>query len=170
MSTRHLAESIVALVEKQIQDNIGAALAGVAADRNDDKVTLEVPKEYIRFENAKGYRLPAVFTVVRTMRMNNAERGANHINATADLIVSILIGERTQSLLVTKSWRYQAALHEVLHLAQLTTVDSKVKIVTKVEEVHFGPELTDTQDKTDPQSVFRKEVGFLIHVEHWENL
>jgi hypothetical protein len=163
---RRLTEATVNLIINHIQTNIASALAAIETDRGDTLVTLESPKSYFRFAAPKGYRTPAVMVVCNSMKMHN-DRGANFIAGTADISVSLLASEITLDKLVTKTWRYQAALHALLHETALTTADTKVKIVSKVEDLREGVEYTE---KDDPENVFRKEIALILSVEHWEQL
>jgi hypothetical protein len=170
MASRRLAEITVKLIEAHIKANIATALAEVRTDRADAAVTTEVPKSYFKYELAEGYRAPAVFTICDSIQSRNVEKQANFLACMATVRVSVIVEDRLKDSLVVKSWRYQAALHKLLHLVDLISADSKVKIVSKVEEILFSPEFTDTKDPSAPQSVFRKEVLLLLNVEHYENL
>lgn len=172
MSARWLAEQTVGLIQSEIKANIATALADVRAQRADGMVSTEPPpsQSYFVYGGAKGYKAPAIFTVIDSMDMQNESRGSNFICAQAAVIVSVVVEDRTQTLLNYKCWRYQAALHNVLHLASLTSTDSKVRLESRVERVLFGPEFSDAVDKDVPPGVFRKEVALHLVVEHFENL
>lgn len=170
MSSRRLAEATISLIEAHIKANIAAALADVRADHTDAKVSTEPPASYFRYQGAMGYRCPAVFTICDQMDMKNIERGANHINAAAKVIVSVLVEDRLLDLLVLKTWRYQAALHKLLHLTALTSADLKVKLELKVERIYFSPEYSDSKDQNVRSGVFRKEVAIEMEVDHIESL
>lgn len=169
MSSRRLAEETVSLIEAHIKANIAAALANVRTERADAKVSTEVPKSYFRFAEPLGYRTPAVFTICQGMTTQEAE-GANFVKLQADVLVSALVEDRTKDTLLLKTWRYQAALHKILHLTHLTSSDNKVKLICKVTRINFSPEFSDTKDGNAPQSVFRKEVSLELEVEHSEQL
>lgn len=170
MASRRLAEEAVTLIQAEIKSKISAALAEVRTDRGDAKVTTEPPKKYFLYERAKGLETPCVFIICTDMRMHNSDRAANFIASQARIVVSVLVEDRIADNLVTKSWRYQAALHKVLHLVDLTSTDSKVKIVIKVDTMAFSPEFSTADDPSIPEGVFRKEVALELEVEHWENL
>jgi hypothetical protein len=168
MAVKRLVEISVGLIEAHLQANITTALGALEVQRNDTLVVLESPKDWFRYAPEKGYRMPAIYTICNVMRMMN-DRGANHINAQMEIVVSALLGGTTLDELVTKTWRYQAVLQGLLHEQSLTTGDGAVKIVCKVEEMHFSPELTDTIDRDEKQNVFRKEVSLVLNVEHYES-
>ena len=172
MSARWLSEQTVGLIQKAVKDGIGPALTAVRVQRGDAAVSTEPPpsQSYFNFEGAKGYRCPAIFTVIDSMDMMNTDRGPNFIAARARVIVSVVVEDRTLPLLTLKAWRYQAALHSVLHLTTLTSADNKVRLESRIERVLFGPEYSDATSKDVPQGVFRKEVALHLDVEHFEAL
>jgi hypothetical protein len=170
MSSRQLAETTVNLIEAKIKADIEAVLAELRTDRADAKVSTEAPRSYFKYAGPKGYRVPAVFTICDSMDMHNIDKASNAITATARVMVSVLIEDRLKELLVVKAWRYQAALHKILHETTLTSVDSRVKLVCKVESMHFSPEFSETVDEKNPSAVFRKEVAIECEVEHYEKL
>lgn len=170
MSSRRLAETTVKLIEAHLKANMPAALAEVRTDRADAAVTTEPPKSYFRYELAEAYRAPAVFIICDSIQSRNVEKQANFLANMATVRVSVIVEDRIKDSLVIKSWRYQAAMHKLLHLVDLISADQSVKLISKVEEMLFSPEFTDTKDPSAPQSVFRKEVLLLLNVEHYENL
>lgn len=170
MASHRLAEYTVKMLEDHIKANIATALGDVRTDRADAKVTTEAPQSYFRYEMAQAYRAPAVFVICTNVRMRNTEKQANFIASLADVGVSVVVEDRVLDNLVLKSWRYQAALHKLLHQTSLISTDSTVKLISKVESISFSPEYTATQDPSMPQSVFRKEVLLTLEVEHYENL
>lgn len=172
MTTRWLSEQTIGLIQKAIKADIGAALIAVRVQRADFVVTTEAPsnQSYFIYEGAKGYRCPAIFTIIDSFDMLNLDRGANFIAGRARVIVSVIVEDRKLDLLTVKAWRYQSALHSVLHLASLTSADSKVRLECKVERVLFSHEFSDALDSDAPTGVFRKEVALHLDVEHYENL
>jgi hypothetical protein len=172
MSARWLSEQTVLLIQKEIKNNIVTALGDVRAERSDFLVTTEPPptQSYFYYEGAKGYRCPAIFTIIDSMDMMNSERAANYINAQARVIVSVVIEDRKQDLLNIKCWRYQSALHQILHLASLTSDDGRVRLECRVARVLFGREFSDALNNDVPAGVFRKEVALHLDVDHYENL
>ena len=172
MGARWLSEQTVGLLQTAIKSGMPAALAAVRAQRADALVTTEAPgsESYFIYEGAKAYRCPAIFTVIDSTDILNKDNGANYIAARSRVIVSVVVEDRKQDLLVKKAWRYQSALHSILHLASLTSSDSRVRIESKVERVLFGREFSDAEDKDIPSGVFRKEVALHLEVEHHESL
>ena len=170
MSSRKLAETTVTLIVNELKASLPTALSELRTERADPAVSTEQPKSYLIYSGAIGYITPAVFVICEEMEMMNAERGSNFINAKARILASVLVEDRVADRVVKKAWRYQAAMHKVLHETVLTTGDGKVRIVIKVDRIRFSPEFSDTKDPNAPQSVFRKEVVLDLEVEHWEAL
>jgi hypothetical protein len=170
MSARRIAEYTVSMIDAEIRSKISTALSAIRVDRADAAVSTEVPKRYFWYSMAKGFETPCVFIICQGIDMNNASRASNQLCSTARVVVSVLVEDRIKTNLVIKSWRYQAALHKILHLTSLLSTDSKVRLVIKVDRVSFSPEFTDTQDENAPGAVFRKEVALELEVEHYEAL
>lgn len=169
MGSYRLAESTVGLIEAQIKTNIAGALSSVRTYRNDALVTLESPKEYFRYEQpAYVYQPPAIFTILKSQDIRSQQMGSNHINSLCDVFVAIVIQDRNQNNLVTKSWRYQAALMQLLHEVTLTSSDSSVKLFCKVQTCEFSQSI-NIKDQKATDNVFRKEVSLRLQVEHIEN-
>lgn len=169
MAGRRLVEEDIFLIRDELKSKLPGALADVRADRADAKVTTEPPQSYFIFSPAKAYRTPAVFIIVNRMDMRNDRQGANHINGLSSITVSVVIEDRTAESLVIKAFRYQAAIHQVLHETVLTSTDNKVKIVSKVEAAEFSAEFTKADDPNIPEGIFRKEIALQLNVEHYEN-
>lgn len=172
MSSHWLAERQYTLIEAAIKSGIATALAAIRTDRADAYVSTESPhtQSYFKYASAKAYRCPAVFIIPQSIDLQNAARGANHINAEAKVAVSVVVEDRDLNHLVVKSWRYQAALHKVLHESSLTSGDGKVRLFIKVERITFSPEFSDEKDPHQGAGVFRKEVLLECNVDHIENL
>jgi len=171
-SALKLAESTVTLIESYIKTNIASALADVRTDRSDPQVTTEAPdhNSYFRFEMARAFRAPAIFTIIEDMNFNSpGGRTANHINATCRLIVAAVVEDRDKTRLTTKTWRYQAALMKLLEQTSLTSLDNKVKLFVRVSNASFSAVVSTLRDEKAPEAVFRKEVALNLEVEHVEN-
>lgn len=165
-----LTETAVSMIETELKAQFPTVLTALRALRTDAKVSTEEPKSYFRWAGAMTYRCPAVFTIADSFDLMNAARGSNIIAGQHKITVSVVVEDRIKDNLVTKAYRYQAALHKILHLTSLTSSDGKVRLLIKVERHNFSPEFSEsTEDKT-PQSVFRKEVALELDVEHNENL
>ena len=168
MGVPHLVETAVDLVQAHIKSGIAAALVNVRALRTDNMVTTEPPKTYFIYAYPQTYRCPAVLFVVRDTDFQEASEKPNHINAVHDLAVAVVIEDKDKERLVRKSWRYQAALYQLLHRARLTSADNLVSLTVVVTRATFGPEFTESGKDDDPQGVFRKEVLFTCQVRHRE--
>lgn len=166
MSALRLIEISQDMIEKAIQDGISAALTDVKTSRGDNTVSLPLPQTYLRYEDAKVVRFPAVFTIVEGERFNNAELQANHINATDEISVAVVVQDRTQLLAQKAAFRYQAALVKILHLTTLTSLDGGLRLFSRVEDCRFSSEFA----ATDGSQLWRKEVLIRLAVEHVENL
>jgi hypothetical protein len=166
MSVRFLSETIVTQVQKQIKDNISAALADIRTDRIDAKVTTEPPQSYFIYEKAKGFRTPACFTILRQINFQKDTLGANHITGRANMNVTVVIEDKDAEKLSIKAWRYQAALHEVLDQKVLTVTD-KAKLFLIVDDALFSPIYT-AQIANGPEGVFRQEMALDLRIEHRE--
>lgn len=167
--SRHLVETTVNLVIAEIKSNISAALAGVRAQVNDPVVTTEIPVSYFIYPRAKGYRTPAVFVIADNMDFRQSETGGNFIDAKIRLNVSILLEDQDREKLTKRSWRYQAALHQVLANTQMTSSDSAVRAVSIVRNSTFSPIYTRAKNEDDPQAIFAIEVLLELEVDHYEN-
>jgi hypothetical protein len=172
MSTLWLAEKTVDLIQSAVQTNIASALGAVVSLRGDGYVSAEAPstQSYFIYGAAKAFRAPAIFTIIDSFDLRNIDRGSNFISANASIMVSVVVEDRDLKRLTHKAFRYQAALHSILHLTSLTSVDSKVRLESRVARVLFSPEYTDAQSKDVPPGVFRKEVALHLDVEHYEGL
>ena len=173
MGKRRLTEGTVSLIRDYLKANMAQALADTRADRvsaNDKNVftTTEPPNSYFIYPRAKGYRPPAVFVIAPTFDKKK-ERGANFIDATVRVNVSILVEDRDRETLQIKSWRYQSALDELLDQYQLTSSDGKIKLTIIVNSISETPMYTDAKEEDSPDAVFRKETVLECDVEHYEN-
>lgn len=165
-----LAETIVDLIQTQIQDNIVAALQEVRLLHHDASVTLEPPQEYFIWEQpAHVYRAPAIFTILQDQDIQDQAKNPNHINSFCLGYVAAVLQDRLQRSLVIKSWRYQAALMKLLHQVSLTNSDSTVKLFIRVQNCVFSG-VVNLKNPNTPETVFRKEVSLKLHIEHIENL
>lgn len=165
MTSERLTELSVTLITEHIRANIKARLDEVNADRGDFKVTTEAPRSYFIFPTAKVYNPPGVFVISTDLDMRWG-KGANHINALERMVVAVVVEDRNERLLTIKGWRYQAALAKLLQFANLVSVDSVVKLITRVTRLSFSEvkEGTGADEKT-----FRQETVVDLEVEHYEN-
>lgn len=164
-----LAETTVSLIEERIKSEISQALANVRQERNDPIVTTYTPLEYFQYEKAQGYRAPAIFTIIKDQDFRDQTMGANHINAMCEVMVAVVVEDRTESRIVKKAWRYQAALAQILHETSLTNSDGSVRLFSRVQNCQFSG-VVSLKDEKSPDNVFRKEVSLRLQVEHIENL
>lgn len=169
MGAYKLAETVVELIEDAIKTNIAQALSDIRTERADASVTTEPPREYFRYEEAQVYRPPAVFTIINSQDIRDQSTGANHVNAYSQVDVAVVVEDRIKRLTVLKSWRYQAALMQILHQSALTNTDGSVKVFIRVQRCRFSG-IVNIKDDTKPETVFRKEVSLELHVEHVEQL
>jgi hypothetical protein len=171
MSTRHLVETAVSLVNSQIQANIQAALTDIRINRGDNKVTMEVPRDYYIYPKAQGFRTPAVFVIGDRIDFQKREKGANHLNMDVKLFVTVLIEDKDAERLTLKAYRYQAALHQILDQVQLSSADNKSKLTVVITNAAFSALYSKAAD--DPSgvaSVYRKEVSLELDCYMYEAL
>lgn len=165
----YLTEITVDLIVKKLRDEFPAKCAQYAADPVFSKlVDVRPPQDYFIFEKAKGYRLPAVFVVADDVDFNLA-KGANHINALAQINIGIVIENKDAERIQRQAYRYQAMLHALLAEESLVTPDDRVKIVIKVDNAKFSP-IYMLDSANTAEGTFRKEVWLSCSVEHYERL
>lgn len=171
MSARKLLEGDVNLIIAEIKSKISSALADTRADRNDAAVSTESPstQSYFTYARATGYKLPAVFVIGESMNFQQSA-GPNFVKSIDHINVTVVIEDKWADKLVTKAFRYMAALHEILEQANLTTSDNKLKIVCKIVRAENSALYSTKQDEQSAENVFRKEVSLYLEVEHWESL
>lgn len=169
MTSRRLIETDVHLIKTQIQTNITQALIDVGNDRTVKIGSLQPPNEYFIYENASGFRPPCIFIIAQDVDFR-LQDGQNFIDAVSRINITALLQDKLSSDLTISAWRYQAALHKILHGIHLLDSDLKVKIVIKVTRAEFSPVYTNAQANGDAQGVFRKEVLLRCDVEHYEGL
>jgi hypothetical protein len=168
MSVRYLAETATREIESLIKTNIATVLAALRTERGDAKVSTEPPQSYFIYEEAKGYRTPAVFIIARNIDFQKEEYRANHITAKIDIGVSVLVEDKDKDKLAIKAWRYQAALHEILDQAIIEVTGDKAKLFLIVKSADFSPVFTLESTKGS-HGVFRKEVALSVDVQQRES-
>jgi len=169
MSAPRLAEETTKLIVGHLKNNIATAINNVRLERSDNEVVLEVldGNSIFIYENAKGYRAPAIFVIADSVEFQKAEKQANYIDAIVKMRVSVVVQERNQEKLTIKAFRYQSALHELLDQTTLISTDNRVKITTVVMSCDFSPAFSDARPNTT-ESVFKKEVVLSLDVYHYE--
>jgi len=165
MSASNLSEITRELVLGKIRSDIAASLAAIRVMRADPIVTTEPPQSYFIYQSIAQYRTPAVFAIVEDMDFKK-ERGANHVNATVKINISVVVEDRLGDNVVIKAERYQAALYDILDEAVIDSSDNTLRVVVIVKRAMFSP-VYMKDDKS--QSAFRKEVLLECEVEHYEN-
>jgi hypothetical protein len=167
--SRELVEISTFMVLAEIKDKISAALAAVSTARADNVVNLESPKKYYFYEKVKGLQLPAIFAIANDIDFRQAEKKANYINAYFRLTVVALVEDTREDLLTLKSWRYQAALHDILDKKSLVSASNKTKIKIIVTNATFSPLYSDSGDEGSAAGIFKKESILELRIEHYEN-
>jgi len=170
--SRHLVEPATDMILNYIKGNIAEALDAVRTDRNAVKnlgYPTPIPKEYFISKNYVSLQPPSVFIVCDSIDFKK-DRGANHINATAKYgIAAIAEGQTTEENTRT-TWRYQAALSQLLDNLSLTSMDSTFKIKVIVRNAEFTE---DYEVSTRPNNIaqrWRKGVLLKCDVEFYEKL
>jgi hypothetical protein len=166
---RLLVEDTLNLIVGQLKTGLPTALASIRVNRADARVTTEPPKSYFIFESAKGYQTPAVFVIARDIDFLKEQRGANYISARVRVFVAALIEDVKEDLLTIKSFRYQAAIHEVLEQLRIEDVPNNVTILVIVKHAGFSG-IEGRRNPTTNENVFRREVVLECDVEHWEKV
>lgn len=169
MGAYYGAEVAVNMIEAQIKATIATALANVRTERDDPVVTTEPPREYFIYPTANVYRPPAIFTIFEGQQIRNPRSDGNHINASDSIVVACVVEDRLERLLTIKSWRYQAALMQCLHLVNLTNIGGGVRLFSKVESCEFSG-IVNLKGKNAQEAMFRKEMALRLSVDHIENL
>jgi hypothetical protein len=166
--SRHLVETAVDAIISKLKAELPAALNDVRVNRADNFVTMEAPRDYYVYPRAKGYRTPAVFVIGDRIDFLKDRKGANHVNAAIRVNVSFLVEDKDAERLMRKSYRYQAAVHEVIDQQALTSPDSAVRMTTVVQNAVFSGLYSNLKPE-DPQAVYRQEISLEIDVFQYEN-
>lgn len=170
MSTRNLIEKPTSMIVSTIKTNIQQALADVSLARGNYEVSTEIPstESYFIYEGAINYDPPGIFVVPQSVA-SMLDRGENYIDSQAKFIVSAIVQDKEKDLLSKKAWRYQDALHNILHLTEVvdSTTNPHTKIKIKVVNQRFSNDFTTGNEQ---QKFFSKEVAFDCDVEIWQGL
>lgn len=169
MAGVQLVETAIDLIETQLKNNIGTALANIRTQRADAAVSTEAPRDYFIYPRAKAYRTPAVFIIADEIDFRKEQLGANHVNAINHINVSVVIEDKDAEKLTIKAYRYQAALFACLDQVPLISADEQVKITVVVKNASFSPLYSNMDSPDAPEAVFRKEVALKLDVYHYEN-
>lgn len=164
MSSRNLSETIRTAVIDHIKANIEAALAEMRTDRPDNFVGTESPRSYFIFPEATAYQMPAIYVIAGEIDKKK-QRGANHINATLALSVSIIVEDVDIERLTIKNERYGVVLDKLLDQTILMSSNNRQKMVVIVRRM--GPSPTFKHDENE--GTFRKEFYLECDVEFFEN-
>lgn len=168
MGARNITESPTNLIIAQIQNNIVQALNDVNTQRGDSSVNLTAPstQSYFYYSPAINFKAPGIFVLARSVDFS-LTRGQNFVDAVGDFMVAAIIEERTPERLAVSGWRYQDALHSLLHGIELFDSINDVQIIMKVKKARYSgtDQIGDETSKT-----FRKEIALDLDVEIYENL
>jgi hypothetical protein len=166
---RHLVETAVDLVVDKLKADLPDALNDIRINRADNLVTMEPPKGYYTYPRSQGYRCPIVFVIGDRIDFLKAQRQANHVNAAIRLNISVMVEDKDSDRLMRKSYRYQAAIHQVLDQAVLQSADNLARMTVVIQNASFSP-LYSNLEAGDPQSVFRQEIALECDVYDFEQL
>lgn len=159
--SRQLVEISVDAIIAKLKADLPTALADVRLNRADNLVTMESPRDYYIYPRAKGYRTPAVFVIGDRIDFQKDRKGANHVNAAVRINVSFLVEDKDAERLMRKSYRYQAAVHEVLDQAVLTSPDTSARMTLVIQNAAFSG-LYSNLEPGDPQAVYRQEISLEV--------
>ncbi len=168
MSANLLFEESSDMIVAHVRANIPAALDSLAFQWGDNLVSLQEPRSYFIYEEAKGYQCPAIFVLAEDADFRQA-KGANYVNALAYFNVEAMIEDRNAELLTRKAYRYQAALESVLQAEPIVNAERTMKIVVKVVRAGFSPIYTAQDvDQNTPKGMFRKAMWLSCEIEQYE--
>ena len=168
-TVRHLVETAVDLIVDKLEADLPAALQDIRVNRADNLVTMEPPRDYFVYPKSLGYRTPAVFVIGDRIDFLKNQKQANFIDATCRINVTILVEDKDAERLMRKSYRYQAAAHQVLDQAVLQSQDGQARMTVVIMNASFSG-LYSTLRENDPQSVFRQEIALECDVQNYEQL
>ena len=164
MAARDVIESSIVMIRDHLKANMPQALIDVRTDRVDGQVTTEPPKSYFIYSPAIAYQAPAVFVIAEKCDFK-LNRGQNHINATVNVLCSVVVEDRDAEKLEFKLFRYHDAIQHLLDNTYLDDQARNIRCVVKVITSDFGQGL---KHQTAQETIFRKEVMFTLDVEHYE--
>lgn len=170
--TRHLIEPATDLIQSYIQANIGTALSAIRTDRNSTLnrgIPTPVPNEYFIAKNYVSFQPPAIFIICNRVDMKK-DRGANHINATAEYTIAAVSEGQTTTETTRITWRYQAALSQILDNLRLTSSDNSFSIKLIVKNAEFSEDYEVSMKEGNPAKRWRKGVTLGVDVEFYESL
>ena len=165
MSVRQLPEAVVDLITDKIQAEINQALIDMRADRDDPRISTELPIKYYISERVDPFQTPAVFVIAKDIDFQKEARGANHVNARVSIQISLVCEDRVTEILTRRVYRYGGVLHTILDQAELTSANNKAKIILIVERSDFSPVFVSPGES----GTFRKEVLLYITANVFEN-
>jgi len=170
--TRHLVEPATDLILGYIAANIPAALTDIRTDRNNPVnlgLPTPVPQEYFIASPYMALNPPSIFIVCDSIDFKK-DRGANFICATAKYgIAAIAEGLNTENL-TRQTWRYQAALSQILDNLSLTSSDNTLRLKIIVRAAEFSESYDASSQGNKPAKRWRKGVLLRCDVEFYEAL
>ena len=167
---RHLVESCVREIQAALKSGIPAALTDIRINRADNLVTLEPPRDYFVYPKAMGYRTPCVFIIGDSINFQKREAGSNFVNANVRINVTVLVEDKDAERIMMKSYRYQAAIHQVLDQTQFDTADGKCRFTAVIQGASFSPLYSNTEDSSSSQAIFRREIALEVDCYLYEQL
>jgi hypothetical protein len=111
-----------------------------------------------------------VFIIGDRIDFQKVQKQANHINASVRINLTCLVEDKDAERLMIKSYRYQAALSEVLDQVQFMSTDGLAKTTVIVQSAMFSPLYSNAANVADPQAVFRREIGLELDCQLFEQL
>lgn len=169
---RQLVEIATDMLLDYIKANLPAALADVRADRNAVEnlgLATPIPREYFIAKNYVALQPPSVFIVCDDIDFQK-ERGANHINAVAHYGITAISEAQTTENATRITWRYQAALSQILDNVSLTNASDKLKLTVIVRNAEFSEDYEVSSKEGNPAKRWRKGVLLKCDVEFREQL
>ncbi len=172
-STFYLIENATDMLGEYIVSNVGAVLASIRAQRNSEEnlgIATPVFKDYFIAPKYSALQPPALFIICDDIDFKKEQRGANFIDATAHYTFAAVSEAQTVEQVARATWRYQAALAQLLDNLSLTTTDGAFRIKVIVKGADFNQEYDVSTEAGNTAKRWRKEVHLKCDVEFWQQL
>ena len=170
--SRHLVEPATDMIIAHIQQYIGAALLEISSARNaifNYGVAIPNPREYFIDKNQMALQPTSIFVVANSIDFKK-DRGANFVDASAKYGIAAICEAQTTNDVARITWRYQAALSQILDNKQLNSSDNTFSLKIIVQGAEFSETYDPGTQQGSPAKNWRKGVQLTCDVELWENL
>ncbi len=171
-SVFYLIEPASDMLEAYIKANIETALVTIRTQRNaiiNEGVPTPAFKEYFLAPKYSALQPPSLFIICKDIDFKK-ERGANTVDATAHYTFAAVAEAQTTEQVARATWRYQAALAQLLDNLSLTSADGGFRIKVIVRTADFNQEYDVSTSDGNAAKRWRKEVHLMCDVEFWQTL